>query len=82
MERLKKALAYVGLACMAGFLATTLMLIVRGADPQLFTVTLGFLTAFLVTGGGAVVIKRLQERAEKQQAEERKAEEDASHDEA
>lgn len=67
MDMVKKVLAWIGLACMACFLVFVLLLIFT-ADQKWSAPMFSALGAFLVAGGGAVVIKKLQERAEKERA--------------
>ena len=63
-DKLLKVLAWIGLACMAMFLVSSLVLIIRGNSGSQLDWPMLWLAAFLITGGGAVVLKKIRERAE------------------
>ena len=70
MNQIKKGLAILGLASMAVFVVSVIVLTLTGGLAEHRTLTFGSLGAFLLTGGAAVIIDRLQKRAEKAKAAE------------
>ena len=83
-----KVLAWLGLGCMALFLLSVVLLLFRGDQGSGLRWMMLWLGGFLVTGGGAVVLRRIRERAEAarkaeaEQAAKAKEKEAGQHDEA
>ena len=63
METLKKVLAVIGLAAMAVFVVSVVVLLISGQLVYQSVWVYGSLSVFLIAGLGAVVIRYLQERA-------------------
>ena len=72
MNIIKKALAWVGLAAMAVFIIATVVLFVSGKLAENLVWIYAPLSVFLIAGLGALLIRYLQERAERARQEQQK----------